>query len=187
MATMKEIAQLAGVSRGTVDRVLNHRGAVNDDTRKKVLEIAELLKYQPNKAGIALAAQKKKLKIGILLFGIENPFFDEVFQGFHERAAELSIYGCTILEKQIPYSLDAQLSAIEELLKEDIHGLILSPYNDPLIQEKIDTLFDAGIPCVTLNTDISNSRRLAMSEAIFKNADRLQENFSPSLQEIPQK
>ena len=61
MATMKEIAQLAGVSRGTVDRVLNHRGAVNDDTRKKVLEIAELLKYQPNKAGIALAALKKKL------------------------------------------------------------------------------------------------------------------------------
>ena len=53
MATMKEIAQLAGVSRGTVDRVLNHRGAVNEDTRKKVLEIAELLKYQPNKAGIA--------------------------------------------------------------------------------------------------------------------------------------
>ncbi len=173
MATMKEIAQLAGVSRGTVDRVLNHRGAVNEDTKKKVLEIAELLKYQPNKAGIALAAQKKKLKIGILLFGIENPFFDEVLQGLHEKAAELSIYGCTILEKQIPYSLDAQLSAIEELLKEDIHGLILSPYNDPLIQEKIDALFDAGIPCVTLNTDISNSRRLTYVGSDFQKCGQI--------------
>ena len=63
MATMKEIAELSGVSRGTVDRVLNHRGIVNAETERKVLEIAKLLDYQPNKAGIALAAQKKKLKI----------------------------------------------------------------------------------------------------------------------------
>lgn len=62
MATMKEIAELSGVSRGTVDRVLNHRGIVNAETERKVLEIAKLLDYQPNKAGIALAAQKKKLK-----------------------------------------------------------------------------------------------------------------------------
>ena len=78
MATIKEIAELAGVSRGTVDRVLNHRGLVNPNTEKKVLEIAELLNYQPNKAGIALAAQKKKYVIGVLLFGEDNPFFDEV-------------------------------------------------------------------------------------------------------------
>ena len=43
MATIKEIAELAGVSRGTVDRVLNNRGAVNTDTREKILEIAKLL------------------------------------------------------------------------------------------------------------------------------------------------
>ena len=66
MATIKEIAELAGVSRGTVDRVLNHRGFVNAETEKKVLEIANLLNYQPNKAGMALAAQKKKYLIGIL-------------------------------------------------------------------------------------------------------------------------
>lgn len=35
MATMKEIAELSGVSRGTVDRVLNHRGVVNAETEKK--------------------------------------------------------------------------------------------------------------------------------------------------------
>ena len=70
MATMKEIAELSGVSRGTVDRVLNHRGIVNAETERKVLEIAKLLDYQPNKAGIALAAQKKKFKIGV--FGCLN-------------------------------------------------------------------------------------------------------------------
>ena len=40
MATIKEIAALAGVSRGTVDRVLNHRGSVNPETAKRIEEIA---------------------------------------------------------------------------------------------------------------------------------------------------
>ena len=60
MATIKEIAELAGVSRGTVDRVLNKRGAVNPKTEAKILEIAKALDYKPNRAGIVLAAQKKK-------------------------------------------------------------------------------------------------------------------------------
>ena len=63
MATMKEIADLSGVSRGTVDRVLNGRGSVRPETAKRVMEIAEQLNYQPNKAGLILAAQKKNLKI----------------------------------------------------------------------------------------------------------------------------
>ena len=62
MATIKEIAELAGVSRGTVDRVLNNRGSVNPRTARKILEIAQALDYKPNKAGIVLAAQKKNLK-----------------------------------------------------------------------------------------------------------------------------
>lgn len=161
MATMKEIAELSGVSRGTVDRVLNHRGIVNAETEKKVLEIARLLDYQPNKAGIALAAQKKKLKIGVLLFGAENPFFDEVMTGLKQKLEELSIYGCTILEKRISFDLDSQLATIDELADDQIHGLILSPYDDKMIQEKIDALWDMNIPCITINTDIPNSKRIA--------------------------
>ena len=63
MVTIKEIAQMAGVSRGTVDRVLNNRGRVSEENARRIREIARSLGYQPNKAGIALAAQKKKLKI----------------------------------------------------------------------------------------------------------------------------
>ena len=74
MATIKEIAALAGVSRGTVDRVLNHRGAVSPQTAEKILEIARSLDYRPNKAGIVLAAQKRKLKLGVVLLGRGNPF-----------------------------------------------------------------------------------------------------------------
>ena len=51
MATIKEIAALAGVSRGTVDRVLNHRGDVNPQTEEKIMKIVRALDYKPNKAG----------------------------------------------------------------------------------------------------------------------------------------
>lgn len=161
MATIKEIAELAGVSRGTVDRVLNHRGFVSPDTERKVLEIASLLHYQPNKAGMALAAQKKKYHIGVLLFGEENPFFDEVIDGLNFRQSELSIYGCTTTVRRIPFDLSTQLDAMEELRAEGIHGLILSPYNAAEIREKIDAFWEEGIPCVTVNTDIPHSRRIA--------------------------
>ena len=61
MATIKQIANLAGVSRGTVDRVLNNRGTVNPETAAKVREIAALLNYTPNKLGKTLAIKKKIL------------------------------------------------------------------------------------------------------------------------------
>lgn len=70
----KQIAEMAGVSRGTVDRVLNNRGSVNANTAARVREIAEKLNYKPNKAGLMLAAQKKNLKIGVILFPDSNPF-----------------------------------------------------------------------------------------------------------------
>lgn len=177
MATIKEIAELAGVSRGTVDRVLNHRGFVNADTEKKVLEIASLLNYQPNKAGMALAAQKKKYVIGILLFSEENPFFDAVTLGINQKLEELSIYGCTILMRRIPFDLDAQLKTIDALREEGIHGLILSPYNAPQIQLKIDELWEAGIPCVTVNTDIPNSKRIAYVGSDYLKCGRVAANL----------
>ncbi|MFV0413229.1 MAG: LacI family DNA-binding transcriptional regulator, partial [Oscillospiraceae bacterium] len=80
MATIKQIAGLAGVSRGTVDRVLNNRGVVNPETAAKVREIAAAVNYSPNRVGKSLSIRKKNLKIAFVLFGgtSSNPFFDDV-------------------------------------------------------------------------------------------------------------
>lgn len=161
MATIKEIATLAGVSRGTVDRVLNHRGDVNPKTEEKILRIIRDLDYKPNKAGIVLAAQKKNLKLGVVLLGVGNPFFDDVLLGVHEKEQELAGYNCSVLVRQTEYSLQQQLDAIDSLLAEGIGGLAISPYNDGAVREKINSLFEQGIPVVTLNTDIENSSRIA--------------------------
>lgn len=173
MATIKEIAALAGVSRGTVDRVLNHRGSVNPETASKIEEIAKALDYRPNKAGITLAAQKKKLKLGVIIFSRENPFYIDVLNGIQEKSKELSGYGCSVLVKQISSSVEAQLAAIDELLLNGINGLALAPFNEEQIRSKINALFEQGIPVVTLNTDIRNSKRLAYVGSLISEAERL--------------
>lgn len=161
MATIKEIAALAGVSRGTVDRVLNNRGAVNPATAQKINEIAKALNYKPNKAGLALAAQKKKLKLGVILFSTDNPFFADVLKGVLEKAEDLAGYNCTVLVKQIPINVEAQLNAIDELIREKVNGIALAPQNDNRIRARINALYEQGIPVVTLNTDIENTKRIA--------------------------
>lgn len=170
MATIKEIAELAGVSRGTVDRVLNNRGDVNSETADKIRAIVKQLDYKPNRAGIALAAQKNKYLIGIILFSRKNPFFDDVMQGFLDKAEELALYGCEISVKRVAYHPQAQLSAIRACLKEGIQGLILTPYNDDSIREELNKLIRSGIPVITVNSDAENVRRLAYVGSDYYNS-----------------
>lgn len=161
MATIKEIAELAGVSRGTVDRVLNNRGSVNPLTAEKILEIAKALEYKPNRAGMVLAAQKKKLKLGVILFSADNPFFEDVLMGVQKKAAELSGYNCSVIVKQVHFNINEQLQALEELEAEEVSGIAMAPCNHISITNRINDLFEKGIPVVTLNTDIKGSKRIA--------------------------
>jgi len=167
MATIKEIAELAGVSRGTVDRVLNNRGSVHPATAALVNDIARRLNYKPNLAGIALAAQRKNLKLGVLLFDTGNTFFDEVVKGVQEKEAELAGYNCSVLLQRVGFSAQAQIEAIARLEETGIDGLVLTPFNDPKIASCIDRLSSKGIPVITTNTDIYNSKRLAFVGSNF--------------------
>lgn len=170
MATIKEIADLAGVSRGTVDRVINNRGDVNNETAEKIRAIIKQLGYKPNPAGIALAAQKKKYLIGIILFSRKNPFFDDVMQGLADKAAELALYGCEITVKRVAYHPQAQLSAIRACLKERVQGLILTPYNDDSVREELNTAIRSGIPVITVNSDAEDVRRLTYVGSDYYNS-----------------
>lgn len=172
MATIREIAELAGVSRGTVDRVLNNRGSVNEETAEKIRAIIRQLDYKPNRAGIALAAQKKKYLIGVILFSRKNPFFDYVMQGFSDKAEELSLYGCEISVKRVAYHPEAQLSAIRACLKEGIQGLIITPYNGDEIREELNKLVRSGIPVITVNSDAEGVRRLAYVGSDYYNSGK---------------
>lgn len=161
MPTIREIAEMAGVSRGTVDRVLNHRGKVNPETEEKIQSILTQLHYTPNRAGMALAAQKNRFRIGVILFSKKNPFFNEVMDGLLEKAQELALYGCELVVKRVAYDPEAQLSAIRACLQEGIRGLIITPYNSDAVRSALNRLISGNIPVVTVNSDIEGTDRLS--------------------------
>lgn len=159
--TIKKIAELSGVSRGTVDRVLNHRGKVKPETEALVQRFAQQLGYKPNLAGKALAAKKKSFLIGVLVASEGNPFFEEVFQGIQAAEQELKDYAVNVRIRTMKgYDVEEQLFFIDEMYCAGVHALILNPISDERIAVKINELTDAGVPVITMNTDIENSRRL---------------------------
>ena len=58
MITIKQIAEICGVSRGTVDRVINGRGKVKEEKRALILKTMEEFGYRPNPAARALVSQR---------------------------------------------------------------------------------------------------------------------------------
>jgi LacI family transcriptional regulator len=159
MVTIKKIAELCGVSRGTVDRVLNHRGRVKPKTEEAVWQMARQLGYQPNPAGKALAARKNHPKVGILVALGGNPFFDDVLHGIRDGAQAYQIYGLQVVERMMHnYDVGQQLALIEEM-RPEINALLINPINDERIARKLDELVEDGIFVVTVNNDIENSRR----------------------------
>lgn len=164
MSTIKEIARLAGVSRGTVDRVLNNRGSVNVETAKKVREIAAALNYSPNLAGKTLAVRKKQLKFGVILFSStsSNPFFLDVVRGIENRAAAFKEYGATVeLRFASIDNPNLQVSLIDELIDAGVNGLAITPINHPAVAQRLKALTQSGFPVVTTNSDIPDCGRLA--------------------------
>ena len=164
MITIQEIADLAGVSRGTVDRVLNNRGNVKAETASKIREIAGKLDYKPNKLGQALSIKKRNLCFGYILYSTpeDNPFFTQVVEGIECKAKELEEYGVTVLIRYAELdNKDKQIELIDELVATGINGLAITPLDDDDVTKKLVELANLGIPCVTVNSDLKDSKRIA--------------------------
>jgi len=158
--TIKQIADLCGVSRGTVDRVLNARGKVKPETQERVLRTIRQLGYTKNIAGKALTLKKTTPIIGAVISSEGNPFFDDVIEGFHKAEKELADYGVTLMLKTIRgYDVHRQLAVIGELAQAGISALVIQPINDRRIANQINELADRGIPNRDGNTDIENTGR----------------------------
>ena len=159
--TLRQIAEMAGVSRGTVDRVINNRGHVNEEVETRIRRIAEELGYQPNTVGRALAKAKNELKIGVLIQSVETPTMQTVAQGAEEAANALRAQGTEVIIRRLE-SLGEQkeLDAIDELVADGIKGLALAPSDEPQVCAHLNRIIDQGIPVVTFNGDAPKSRRL---------------------------
>lgn len=159
--TSQQIAELAGVSRGTVDRALHNRGRVNPEVAARIHKIADELGYKPNMIGQALVRTKRDFKLGAILQSAETPTMQIVAEGVRQSAAELRGSGVDLELREIPgLNVERLLKEIDSLAAQGIRGLAIAPSNAPELVSRIDELAEQGIPVVTLNSDVPTSRRL---------------------------
>jgi len=160
--TMQELAYMAGVSRSTVDRVLNGRGRVNAETEQRIKHLAETMGYTPNIAAKALASKHKAIKIGCIINAVGNIFFDEVAAGIEAAAEELSGFDVQIITRDVAkLSVDQQTRLLDQLAEEGVQAIAITPINDPRIVDKLNTLIARGIQVVAVTADIAGVNYLS--------------------------
>ena len=142
--TIKKIAELSGVSRGTVDRVLNNRGKVRADTEERVRQVAQQLGYSPNLAGKALSVRKKSPLFGVLLPSEGNALFDDVIAGIRNAEAVLRDFGVRIEIKTMKDLTRKQLKHKKSSRKDKM--LLLVPINDIRMLRRSGSLKEKSIP-----------------------------------------
>ena len=156
--TVNTIAALAGVSRGTVDRVLHNRSSVRPEVRERILNVMKELDYKPNAAASALAFSRKTRRVGVILPQWKGFFKEEISRGVEDARRELNAYGIEVLIAECPSDEpDICVNKISEFVTEGINGLCICAQDNPLIREKLAEL---KIPVITFNSDIENSRRV---------------------------
>ncbi len=159
MVTIKQIAEICGVSRGTVDRVLNNRGNVKPEKRERIMSVAQELNYVPNPAGRALVSRQNMPKLGIVLPAKGLSFFDDVIAAMRKAEEKYAMFGMkTIWRMTDGYDVEAQCAALDELMP-GINGLIINPISSARVRERLFAMHTKGIFIVTINNDIRGTGR----------------------------
>lgn len=160
--TIKEIASLANVSRGTVDKVLNNRPGVKESTKKKILKIAEELNYQPNIIGKALVRSKDPIRIGIILTPDYNPYIQELLHGIQTAQKEFAPFGLEVIAKLMTtLEPQEQLTIIDELVNSSVQGMAIFPTNAPQVIDRVNQLIQGQMAVITFNSKVDGIRHLA--------------------------
>ncbi|KHE66715.1 LacI family DNA-binding transcriptional regulator, partial [Halobacillus sp. BBL2006] len=87
MATIEDVAKLAGLSRTTVSRVINDQPYVTEEKRQRIIQAMNDLGYVPNSSARRLRSQRTET-IAVLLPRITNPFFGNLIESMEEKASE---------------------------------------------------------------------------------------------------
>lgn len=160
VVTIQQIAERAGVSRGTVDRALNNRGRIDPKVAKQIKQIADEMGYVPKNRKRS-ASQKGKIKIGVVTQLARSSFMLEVNRGIRQAAEELEEKGIELIVRE-GFSVDEeeQLGAIDALVREGIQGLAVMPVDCEGIRVKLNWLIEEKkIPVVTFNSDLVGTKR----------------------------
>jgi LacI family transcriptional regulator len=142
---MKDIARDLGLSVVTVSKVLRNHPDISPATRKRVLQRAKELNYQPNLAARALATGRTNL-IGLIVPDLVHPFFAQVAQGL---STKLSGHEYSLIISSSEENPALERRQIDQMISRRVDALILTTVQSDFAS--IQRLKDGGFPFVLLD------------------------------------
>ena len=121
MATMKDVARLAGVSTSTVSHVINNNRFVSEAVREKITAAITQLNYAPSALARSLKLNQTRT-IGMLLTASSNPFYSEVVRGVERSCFER---GYSLILCNTEGDEDRMNRSLETLLQKRVDGLLI--------------------------------------------------------------
>ncbi|MEZ4825525.1 MAG: substrate-binding domain-containing protein [Bacteroidia bacterium] len=153
---IKDIAERAKVSRGTVDRVLHNRGNVAPEIKQKIQQVLEELNYERNIIASTLA-YNRLLRIAVLLPDFaDDPFWEEPKNGIDMAMRSVEHYGVTV--QYFLFDQDDTQSFVEQsdtLLETSPDAILLAPdfFNESMAF--LEKCQQKGIPYMQINTHLA--------------------------------
>ena len=151
MATIKDVARLAGVSITTVSHVINETRYVSDELRGRVLAAMQELNYRPNVLARSLRRGETRT-IGLVVPDNSNPFFAEVARIVEDVGFEK---GYSVILCNSDGSLEKEAAYISVLIAKQVDGVIFIAAGSK--HEHLHELTAQGIPVVVADRDIPQS------------------------------
>jgi LacI family transcriptional regulator len=152
---IKDIARLAGVSKGTVDRVLHKRGRVSEESLQKVMKVLEEIDYKPNLIARTLGSNKKYRIVALTPDPIADAYWEQTHQGVLQAQTEWAHYGITIDTFVFDqYNKESFKKQAQAAFASKPDGILTAPifYKEAL---PVFSLFKSeDIPYVLFNTNI---------------------------------
>lgn len=146
---IKDIAKMADVSVGTVDRVIHGRSGVSESSRKRVEEILKQLDYQPNMYASALASNKKYAFACLLPLHQKGEYWTEVEAGIQNAVEAYSDFNVTVqLSYYDPYNYDSFAEASDKILGMEPDGVMFAPTVPQHTKPFTDVLTERNIPYI---------------------------------------
>ncbi|RAS78619.1 LacI family DNA-binding transcriptional regulator [Priestia endophytica] len=146
--TIRSVAEEAGVSIGTVSKVINDSGKISEKTRKKVFQAMQKLNYKPDAAAASLRGKRTKL-IGLLVPDISNPFYAGIARSIEDRSHEV---GLNVMLCSTDNNTEKEKNYLALLTSQRVDGLVVASAfrSTVLLQETIEQ----GIPSVLIASEI---------------------------------
>ncbi|MBN9239204.1 MAG: LacI family transcriptional regulator [Micrococcales bacterium 70-64] len=143
--SVRDVAQHAGVSVGTVSNVMNHPDKVAAATVVRVRAAIEELGFIRNDAARQLRVGRSKT-IGLVVLDVRNPFFTDVARGAEDAAADA---GLAVTLGNSDESTARESTYLDLFEEQRVHGILISPYAD--ITPRLHSLRSRGIPVVLVD------------------------------------